>query len=117
MGNGPWHCLVIRTDVAKTSLEWLERGSLGLFAGGLSCGMPEAARFGGHEGKAWACAGMGSCSRNLILKIGLCCFLCVGNVTCRLARMCRFSGIAKACGDARKNVIFHPFLGTCPMLT
>ena len=89
VGNGPWHCLVIRTDVAEMSIEWLERGSLGLFAGGLSCGMPEvvAARSGGYEGKAWACAGIGSCSRNFIPKIGLCCFLCIGNVACRLAHV------------------------------
>lgn len=30
---------------------------------------------------------------------------------------CRLGDVARACGDARQNVIFHSFLGTCPMLT
>ena len=113
VGNGPWHCLVIRTDVAEMSIEWLERGRLGLFAGGLSYGMPQVvdARSGGYEGKAWACAGIGSCR-----KLAYAAFC--ASVTWHVGwHTCRLGGIAKACGDERQNVIFHPFLGTCPTLT
>lgn len=87
VGSGTSHCFIIRTEVADMSIEWLERGILGLFSGRLSCGMSDvvAARSGGHEVRAWACTGIGCCSRNFGLKICLYCFLCISNVACRLA--------------------------------
>lgn len=97
------------------SIQWFERGSFGFFAGGLNCQMREvmALRSGGHERRAWGCAHARSCSRSFILKIHLCCFLCIGDTACRLAHVQAWHR-QEPVGLLGKMSFFTPFLVLVP---